>query len=173
VARQDLRPWAGIVDVPKFARLQGWLGDSDRLEDSATLNPHRQLLGKVEWVWLKVGSPPIDMAFIDPSLALGASLEFQFGIDEGFRHLPTLSLSPSYRRGRLGNGHGHLMVLTLSRDWERVGKGQIERDFRERVGKGQREAHIVCGKGSGKGQILSVYFPQSLGKGGKGSFERD
>ena len=65
------------------------------------------------------------------------------------------------------------MVLTLSRDWERVGKGQNERDFRERVGKGQRQAHIVCGKGSGKGRILSVIFSQSLGKGGKGSFERD
>ena len=76
VARQDFRPRVGIVDVPKFARLKSRLGDSDGLEDSATLNPHRQLLSKVEWVWLKVGSPPIDMAFIDPPLALGASLEF-------------------------------------------------------------------------------------------------
>ena len=86
--------------------------------------------------------------------------------------VPTLSLSLSYRQGRLGNGHGHLMVLTLSRDWERVGKGQIERDFRERVGKGRLRIDEILGKGSGKGQILSVIFLKSLGKGGKGSIER-
>ena len=80
MACQYLRPWIGIVDVPELARLQSRLGDSYGLEDSATLNPHRQLLGKVEWGWLKVGSPPIDMAFIDPTFALGAGFEFEFGI---------------------------------------------------------------------------------------------
>ena len=72
MTRQHLRPRAGVVDMPQLARLQGWLEDADGLEDSTTLNPHRQLLGKVEWSWLKVGSPSINMAFIDPSLALGA-----------------------------------------------------------------------------------------------------
>jgi len=85
---------------------------------------------------------------------------------------PTLSLSPSYRRGRLGNGHGHLMVLTLSRDWERVGKGQNERDFWERVGKGQLRFDDFSGKGSGKGQHSRLNFAKVSGKGGKGSFER-
>ena len=72
--------------------------------------------------------------------------------------VPTPSHSPSYRGGNVGKGHGHLMVLTLSQSRERVGKGQIERDFRERVGKGQNYFDENLGKGSGKGQTLSVIF---------------
>lgn len=73
----------------------------------------------------------------------------------------------------MGNGHGNLMPLTLSRVWERVGKGQNERDFRERVGKGHLRFENKFGKESGKGQNLRLNSYQSLGKGGKGSFERD
>jgi hypothetical protein len=73
----------------------------------------------------------------------------------------------------VGNGHGHLMMLTLSRDWERVGNGQIERYFRERVGKGQPRFDDFFGKGSGKGQHSRLNFLNILGKGGKGSSERD
>ena len=87
MTRQNLRPRIGIVDVPECARLESWLGDANRLEDSATLKSHDNLLGKVEWVWLKVSSPPIDMTFIDPTFALGALGRGQFGIYEDFTHL--------------------------------------------------------------------------------------
>ena len=63
--------------------------------------------------------------------------------------------------------------MTLSRVWERVGKGQSERDFWERVGKGQTDFQNKFGKGSGKGQNSRSNFQNISGKGGKGSIERD
>ena len=159
--------------MPESSGNQCRLGDSQCLEDLATFNPHCYLSLEVEWGWLNPCSPPIDMAFIDPTFALWALGKGQWGIDEDFTHRPHPFPFPSYRGGNVGKGHGHLMVLTLSRDWERVGKGQIERDFRERVGKGRLRIDEILGKGSGKGQILSVIFLKSLGKGGKGSIERN
>ena len=87
VARQnlDLRPI--LLDVPERSLDEGGLVNADGLEDGATCQPHRHLLVKVEWVWLKVGSPSLDMAFIDPPLALGALGKGQWGIDERFAHL--------------------------------------------------------------------------------------
>jgi hypothetical protein len=73
----------------------------------------------------------------------------------------------------MGKGHGKFECLTLSHDWERVGKGQIERDFRERVGKGRLRFDDFSGKGSGKGQNSRSNFPITSGKGGKGSNERN
>ena len=73
----------------------------------------------------------------------------------------------------MGNGHGKFLCLTLSQTRERVGKGQNERDFRERVGKGRLKSADFLGKGSGKGQHLRSNFQNIVGKGGKGSFERD
>ena len=73
----------------------------------------------------------------------------------------------------MGKGHGKFGCLTLSRDWERVGKGQSEREFRERVGKGQNYFDNKFGKGSGKVHNLRSIFVSIAGKGGKGSIERD
>ena len=152
---------------------EDWIHSAECLEDSPTLNSHFQLFAQVEWGWLNSCPEAIDMAFIDPTFALCALGKGQWGIDEGLTHRPHPFPFPSYRGGNVGKGHGHLMVLTLSQSRERVGKGQIERDFRERVGKGRLRFDENLGKGSGKGQTLSVIFLKYSGKGGKGSIERD
>ena len=70
-------------------------------------------------------------------------------------------------------GHGQIGCLTPSRLWEGVGRGQIEREFWEGVGRGHFEIEQIFGKGSGRGQYLRSNIELFLGRGGKGSNERD
>lgn len=79
---KDLASWITLVDVPKSSGNQGWLGDSQCLEDPATFDPHCDLRCKVEWIWLNSCPEAIDMAFIDPAFADWALGNGRQGIDE-------------------------------------------------------------------------------------------
>jgi len=87
MAGKDLGSRIAFVDMPKSSGNQCRLCDSQCLEDGATLNPHCHLGLEVEWGWLNPCSPPIDMAFIDPTFADWALGKGQWGIDEDFTHL--------------------------------------------------------------------------------------
>jgi hypothetical protein len=82
MAGEDFGSGVVLLDVPKSSGNQGWLRDSQCLEDLATFDPHCDLSCKVEWSRLNPCPEAVDEAFIDPSFADWALGTGRRGIDE-------------------------------------------------------------------------------------------
>ena len=69
MAGKDLGSRIALIDMPKSSGNQCRLGDSQCLEEGATLNPHCNLRLEVELNWLNSCPEAIDLAFIYPAFA--------------------------------------------------------------------------------------------------------